>query len=179
VGRHRLYSRAKHRQSRNVHVNPVTARKTPVYTSIRLPPGAYPPGVLCCLGALYRTRDLITCSARTLNRHTHTHRMKKRGVAHELKDANWITNLKHPAQSLNLNPIEGIWNIIKQRLRRRIFHSSKELKDAIQEEWDKIMSKMINCCTIAYLDSYHILTDHTRGDSCTHQGYAEAMRLAS
>jgi len=64
--------------------------------------------------------------------------MKKRSVAHKLKDANWITNLKHPAQSPNLNPIEGIWNIIKQRLRRRIFHSSKELKDAIQEEWDKI-----------------------------------------
>jgi len=60
-----------------------------------------------------------------------SHGMKKRSVARELKDANWITNLKHPAQSLDLNPIEGIWNIIKQRLRRRIFHSSKELKDAI------------------------------------------------
>jgi hypothetical protein len=84
-----------------------------------------------------------------------SYRIKKYGIARELKDTNWITNLRYPVQSPDLNPIEGIWNIIKQRLRRRIFHSSKELKDAIQEEWDK------------------------RGDSCTHQGYAEAMRLAS
>jgi len=63
-----------------------------------------------------------------------SYRMKKHSIACKLKDANWITNLKHPAQSPDLNPIEGIWNIIKQRLHRRIFHSSKELKDAIQEE---------------------------------------------
>jgi hypothetical protein len=66
------------------------------------------------------------------------YRMKKYSIARELKDTNWITNLKHPVQSPDLNPIEGIWNIIKQRLHRRIFYSSKELKDAIQEEWDKI-----------------------------------------
>jgi hypothetical protein len=37
-----------------------------------------------------------------------SHRMKKCSVACKLKDANWITNLKHPAQLPDLNPIEGI-----------------------------------------------------------------------
>ena len=42
------------------------------------------------------------------------------------------------AQSPDLNPIEGIWNIIKPRLRRRIFDSEADMKAALQEEQDKI-----------------------------------------
>ena len=58
----------------------------------------------------------------------------KAGLARQLKDLNWIVNIKHSTQSLDLNPIEGIWNIIKQRLRQRIFYSDEEVKEAIQEE---------------------------------------------
>ena len=64
--------------------------------------------------------------------------MRKEGLASKLKADNWVTNLKHPSQSPNLNPIEAIWNIIKQRLRRRIFHSEDEIKAALQEEWSKV-----------------------------------------
>jgi hypothetical protein len=64
--------------------------------------------------------------------------MRKAGLAQEYKDANNIQNLVHPAQSPDLNPIEGIWAIIKQRLRRRIFDSEEEMKEALQEEWDRI-----------------------------------------
>jgi hypothetical protein len=64
--------------------------------------------------------------------------MRKAGLAQALKDQNYIVNLKHPAKSPDLNPIEGIWNIIKQRLRRRIFYSDEEVKAALQEEWDRI-----------------------------------------
>jgi hypothetical protein len=67
-----------------------------------------------------------------------SHGIRKEGLAHKLKEANWITNLKHPAQSPDLNPIEAIWNIIKQRLRRRTFDSEEEVKKALQEEWSKI-----------------------------------------
>lgn len=67
-----------------------------------------------------------------------SHGMKTNGLATKLKADNWITNLKHLAQSLDLNPIEAIWNIIKQRLRRRIFHSEEEIKEALQEEWSKV-----------------------------------------
>jgi len=69
--------------------------------------------------------------------------MRKRGLAEEYKEAYNIQNLTHPAQSPDLNPIEGIWSIIKQRLRRRIFDSEEEMKEALQEEWDKITMEEI------------------------------------
>jgi len=72
-----------------------------------------------------------------------SHGMRKEGLARELKNANWITNLKHPAQSPDLNPIEAIWNIIKQRLRRKIFYSEEEVKEALQDEWSKITMKEV------------------------------------
>jgi hypothetical protein len=67
-----------------------------------------------------------------------SHGMRKAGLARQYKDAHNIQNLVHPAQSPDLNPIEGIWAIIKQRLRRRIFDSEEEMKEALQEEWDRI-----------------------------------------
>jgi len=53
---------------------------------------------------------------------------------------NWITTYLHPAQSPDLNPIEAIWNILKQRIRQRFFdwHSIEELKGVILEEWEQI-----------------------------------------
>jgi transposase len=55
-----------------------------------------------------------------------------------LKEANWIDSLFHPAQSPDLNPIEAVWNILKQRVRQRIWNSIEELKAILQEEWSKI-----------------------------------------
>jgi len=69
--------------------------------------------------------------------------MRKKGLAQEYKEARNIQNLVHPAQSPDLNPIVGIWSIIKQRLRRRIFDSEEEMKEALQEEWDKITMEEI------------------------------------
>ena len=67
-----------------------------------------------------------------------SHGIRKEGLARKLKDLNSIVNFKHPAQSPDLNPIEAIWNIIKQRLRQRIFYSDEEVKEALQEEWSKV-----------------------------------------
>ena len=50
-----------------------------------------------------------------------SHGIRKAGLAQALKGQNYIVNFKHPSQSPDLNPIEGILNVIKQRLRRRIF----------------------------------------------------------
>ena len=62
------------------------------------------------------------------------HSMRKRGLAQEYKEVHNIQNLVHPAQSPDLNPIEAIWSIIKQRLKRRLFDTEENIKTAIQEK---------------------------------------------
>jgi transposase len=63
-----------------------------------------------------------------------SHSICKKGLAQEYKERHNIQNLVHPAQSPNLNPIKGIWAIIKQRIAHRIFDSEDEIKEALQEE---------------------------------------------
>jgi transposase len=52
--------------------------------------------------------------------------------------SNWIPVLRHPPQSPDLNPMEACWNILKQRARKRVFHSLEEYKQVMQDEWSKI-----------------------------------------
>ena len=54
-----------------------------------------------------------------------------------------VKSMDYPTQSPDLNPIEGIWAIVKQRLRRRIFDSKEEMKETLQEERDKITQEEI------------------------------------
>ena len=72
-----------------------------------------------------------------------SHSIRKRGLAQEYKDAHNIQNLHYPAQSPDCNLIEGIWAIIKQRLRRYIYDSEAEMKEAIQREQDNITMEEI------------------------------------
>lgn len=72
-----------------------------------------------------------------------SHGMRKRGLAQEYREAHNIQNLIHPAQSPDCNPIEGIWAILKQRMRQRVFDTEEELKEALQEEWSKITMQQI------------------------------------
>ena len=39
--------------------------------------------------------------------------------------------------------MEGVWNILKQRARRRTWRSIEELKEVLQDEWSKITIKEI------------------------------------
>jgi transposase len=51
-----------------------------------------------------------------------------------------LERLMHPANSHDLNPIEGIWNIIKERVRRELhnINTIDELKAALQREWKAV-----------------------------------------
>jgi len=62
----------------------------------------------------------------------------------------------HPAQSPDLNPIEGVWNILKERVRRRYFnwHTLEEFKQVILEEWDKITLAEIRVRIVELPDRY-------------------------
>jgi hypothetical protein len=53
--------------------------------------------------------------------------------------------ISHPANSPDLNPIEGIWNIIKERVRQQLYNLNTiaELKAALQREWKAIDQETI------------------------------------
>jgi hypothetical protein len=69
-------------------------------------------------------------------------------VAENTRRANWIAVLLHPAQSPDLNPIEGLWLILKQRTKHRLRYpkegeskwdgSKRHLKAILQEVWASI-----------------------------------------
>lgn len=50
--------------------------------------------------------------------------------------------LKTPPQSPDINPIEHLWKILDDEIRKRHISNKKELKEALKEEWDKIPSSV-------------------------------------
>lgn len=46
--------------------------------------------------------------------------------------------LHSPPQSLGLNPIEHLWDLLEKRIRQRTITSKQMLKTALKEEWEKI-----------------------------------------
>lgn len=52
-----------------------------------------------------------------------------------LKSSSDLKLLIHPPQSPDLNPIEAVWQIIKQRLRGGSWKTVAEFKEAIEREW--------------------------------------------
>jgi hypothetical protein len=67
-----------------------------------------------------------------------SHGTKKKGLATRYKRDNHIVCIIHPPQSPDLNPIEACWNILKQRVRKRVWRDLEELKAILQDEWSKI-----------------------------------------
>jgi transposase len=67
-------------------------------------------------------------------------------VAEDLRKACWIAIIIHPGQNSDLNPIEGVWLILKQRAKKRIWYpheaeekwdeTQKHLKSILREVWD-------------------------------------------
>ena len=54
----------------------------------------------------------------------------------------WVENW--PPQSLDLNPTENVWRILKQRVKRRKPTTKEELKRFLLEEWEHISYEEIN-----------------------------------
>ena len=49
-----------------------------------------------------------------------------------------------PPNSPDLNPIKGVWRILKQRVKKWKVHNTEELREAIEAEWNAIMLEEIN-----------------------------------
>lgn len=94
----------------------------------------------------------------------------KDNVAETLRQAMWIDVIVHPAQSPDLNPIEGIWLILKQRVKRRLRYpeedqpawdgTKKHLKKILQEVWDTITMDEIRDRIADLPDRCHELTEN-------------------
>ena len=66
----------------------------------------------------------------------------------------------NPVNSPDLNPIETIWRIIKQRLKSRgVIFEEAVLCRAIQEEWDKITLDEINRAISTMSDRVAVLNE--------------------
>lgn len=59
-------------------------------------------------------------------------------LTHEAYQLQGIFRSSHPAQSLDLNPIEPVWQLLKQRVYVRRPKTREQLRQFIQEEWDLI-----------------------------------------
>ena len=64
-------------------------------------------------------------------------------AAYEFLNSNNIKWIDWPAYSLDLNPIESIWDIIKWNLTRIEFKTILELKKTIQKLWDGIPDDVV------------------------------------
>ncbi|KAF1978128.1 hypothetical protein BU23DRAFT_550225 [Bimuria novae-zelandiae CBS 107.79] len=70
-------------------------------------------------------------------------------VARDYKNRHGIQPFIHPAQSPDLNPIEGCWLILKQRTKQRLDQTNewdgsiRHLKQILREEWERITIKEI------------------------------------
>src|SRR5256885_13932524 len=70
---------------------------------------------LICLAEKYRANRMQHCRPEigsSVDNLLHGTRSKN-NVARKLKETNFIKILRYPAQSPDLNPTEGIWNILK------------------------------------------------------------------
>jgi hypothetical protein len=59
-------------------------------------------------------------------------------VVRDFKAVNWIILLYHSSQSSNLNLIEAVWNVLKQRLRQKKWSNKQQLKQIILKIWNEI-----------------------------------------
>ena len=77
----------------------------------------------------------VNCILLEDNDKAHGTRSKPTSQVNQVKQHLGITCESNPPASPDLNPIEGIWRTIKQRLKNRgIFFDKSELRRAIEEE---------------------------------------------
>jgi transposase len=73
------------------------------------------------------------------NARPHSERLTQNFLA-----ANNVQTLPWPALSPDMNPIEHVWDYMKQKIRARNLHNVHDLRDAITQEWDRLPARFLN-----------------------------------
>jgi len=69
------------------------------------------------------------------------------GVIQKLVREKVPNNINWPSRSPDMNPIENVWKLLKQRVRKRLPQTIDELEDMIHEEWNRISDNdIIHIC---------------------------------
>ena len=75
---------------------------------------------------------------------SHGNRGKAMNKVRRFKANHGIRSYKNPAYSPEINVIENVWRIIKQRVKKRgVFFDIEALKQALLEEWDRVTMEEI------------------------------------
>ncbi|KAF2178247.1 hypothetical protein K469DRAFT_600089, partial [Zopfia rhizophila CBS 207.26] len=64
--------------------------------------------------------------------------MSNWNVAFKAKIKNWICTISYPTHSSNFNLIEGLWDILLQRVKQQILYGNARLELGVvpEKEWD-------------------------------------------
>ena len=65
---------------------------------------------------------------------TRANKRKAPNPAQRFKNEHRMETMIHPARSPDLNPIEAIWGILAQRVRKNSYTSLEELKATVEKE---------------------------------------------
>ena len=65
-------------------------------------------------------------------------------VAKDFLAENRITVIDWPSNSPDLNPIENMWQIVKNNVEKRMPQNVAELKQFMTEEWEAIPQETVN-----------------------------------
>jgi hypothetical protein len=85
-------------------------------------------------------------------------------VVVQFKTINWITTLFYSSQSSDLNSSEIVWNILKERVKKRQFRIVAKLKKVLLNEWDQIIMNEIRDRISDMSRRYKVLTDEKYDD---------------
>lgn len=70
--------------------------------------------------------------------HGHTLPHKPDTIQDKTKKEAGVQIIEHPAKSPDVNPQEAVWNILKARVKKRVWGTNEEYKAIVQEEYSKI-----------------------------------------
>ena len=68
--------------------------------------------------------------------------------------------LKWPSKSLDVNPIENVWHLLKSQVRKRFPKTVDDLEKIILEEWEKLNDVIISNIVCSF--RFRVMTLHNR-----------------